>query len=354
MKFDNWRQWLNQTFRRVQARRTPAVNRFRPSLEPLEDRLVPAATTVSILNTTPASLTTNATSITYTVVFGAATTGLTTADLFLTGTAGISQADMGTPTTTNSVQWTETITGGDMTGARGTLILELVSAAGLSNTLTNTLPVAGPTYTLMPVVNVTSITHTTPASLTTNASSVTYTLTFSAATTGLTAANFSVTGTAGVGTVGVPSTSDGGIHWSVPITGLAGANGTLILNLANSTGLNNTVSNTLPLAGDTYTLNSAATAPAITSAATTGFTAGLPGSFQVTTSTVTAVTYNLTGAPAWLTINAATGLLTGTPPLNKTSLVQTVTFTINATNGITPDAALAFTLKIYQPRRRGI
>ncbi len=140
---------------------------------------------------------------------------------------------------------------------QGTLILNLVSSAGLDHILSN-LPIAGDTYTLVlqPITTVSSIVHTTPATLLTNAGRVTWTVSFAAATLNLTASDFHLTGTANVAdsNIGTPATSDGGLTWTVPVGNLGSANGTLTLNVVSSAGLDHYLSN-LPIAGDTYTLD---------------------------------------------------------------------------------------------------
>jgi len=83
---------------------------------------------------------------------------------------------------------------------------------------------------ITPVVN--SITRTGAAAVT-NSSSDSFTVTFNEAVSGLTAANFSLGGTDGTGTIGTPTTSNGGVTWTVPVTGVSG-NGTLGLNLVNN------------------------------------------------------------------------------------------------------------------------
>ncbi len=91
--------------------------------------------------------------------------------------------------------------------------------------------------------------------------------------------------------------------------------------------------------------------PVITSANKAVLTAGASGSFHVTAAGT--LTFKLIGAPSWLSINASTGMLMGIPPIVTTSLVQTFTFTIDVSNGVTPDAMEIFSLTIVQPRRRG-
>jgi hypothetical protein len=78
----------------------------------------------------------------------------------------------------------------------------------------------------------------TPATTVTN--SVTYTITFNQAVTGLSASNFALATTGGVtGTIGAPTTVDG-ITWNVPVTSILG-DGTLRLDLVNGTGVNPTL-----------------------------------------------------------------------------------------------------------------
>ncbi len=135
-----------------------------------------------------------------------------------------------------------------------------VAATADSQTITADITINAPT-------TVTSINRTTPTGPSTNASSVTYTVTFANATLGLTASNLHLTGTAGVAdaNIGTISTTDAGLIWSVIVNGLASANGTLILNLVNSTGLDHMPTN-LPFAGQTYTLDTTAPTAALTTA----------------------------------------------------------------------------------------
>ena len=98
-----------------------------------------------------------------------------------------------------------------------------------------------------------------------NASNNSFTVSFSAAVTGVSAANFSLSGTDGTGLIGTPTTSDGGITWTVPVT-LVSGDGTLRLDLSPTTGIT-AVSNGGTLAasriGDqNYTVDT--TAPLIT------------------------------------------------------------------------------------------
>src|SRR5262249_18833691 len=71
-----------------------------------------------------------------------------------------------------------------------------------------------------------------------------------------TASHFHLDGTAGIAdsNIGTPTTSDGGSTWTVSIGGLGSADGTLVLDLIDSTGLDHSPTN-LPFEGDAYTLD---------------------------------------------------------------------------------------------------
>jgi len=125
-----------------------------------------------------------------------------------------------------------------------------LTAAGTGNP-------AGVTTLTPVVISSLSMTGSSP----TNAASVNYTATFGGAISGLAASNFSITasGTTGA-SVGAPATGDGGITWTVPVNTGTG-DGTIQLVLANASGILPGISNTLPFAGDTYTVDK--TAPAV-------------------------------------------------------------------------------------------
>lgn len=91
-------------------------------------------------------------------------------------------------------------------------------------------------------------------------------------------------------------------------------------------------------------------APVFTSAATTTFAVGSPGSFTVTATGIpSAITLSLRSAspplPSSVSFNATTGVLSGTPAPG-TGGVYYLTF--GATNGVPPDAVQSFTLDIQQ------
>jgi len=136
-------------------------------------------------------------------------------------------------------------------------------SAASPGTTVNSIPNGGIAISL-PLTTVSSLTrvNTSP----TNAATVNWTMTLASATTGVTASNFSLTGTATSGaSVGTPTTSNGGVTWNVPVTTGTGS-GTVILNLNNSIGTNPTVSN-VPFTGDTYAMDKAAPTVAMSSSA---------------------------------------------------------------------------------------
>src|SRR5437773_1979205 len=83
-----WRRWLSGVWQSLTGetkRKRNGSGQVRPRLEALENRLTPAMPSVqSILRTTPAGAFTNATSVTYTVTFDQAVTGVDATDFHLT------------------------------------------------------------------------------------------------------------------------------------------------------------------------------------------------------------------------------------------------------------------------------
>lgn len=95
---------------------------------------------------------------------------------------------------------------------------------------------------------------TTNAPNTTNATSLTYTVMFSEAVTGLDAADLAfrkADGTAAVGTIGTPTSSDGGMTWTVTVSGTT-AEGSVLLDLvASGTGIADLAGNLIGPGGST-------------------------------------------------------------------------------------------------------
>src|SRR4030095_14158341 len=91
-------------------------------------------------------------------------------------------------------------------------------------------------------------------------------------------------------------------------------------------------------------------APAITSSASTTFTAGTEGIFTIHTTGVPTATLSLTGTqPSWLSFidnTDGTATLAGIPDPGSN---PSYAFTITATNGVAPDAVQSFTLFVVNP-----
>jgi len=165
----------------------------------------------------------------------------------------------------------------------------------------------------------------------TNATSVNYTATFGSAISGLTAGNFSITASGVTGaSVGTPTTGDGGITWTVPVNTGTG-DGTIQLVLANATGISPGISDTLPFAGDTYTIDktpptAAVSAPSVTSIGNSG--TGTV-TYTVTYADANFNTSNLTNS--YITLNT-TGTANGT--VNVSGAGTSYTVSISGISGL--------------------
>src|SRR4029077_15061584 len=92
------------------------------------------------------------------------------------------------------------------------------------------------------------------------------------------------------------------------------------------------------------TLTIAVAAPVITSATSANGTVGTAFSYQIT-ATNTPTGYGATGLPTGLSVNSASGLISGTPTAAGTSTV-----TLSATNaGGTGNASLTLTIAVAAP-----
>jgi hypothetical protein len=91
-----------------------------------------------------------------------------------------------------------------------------------------------------------------------------------------------------------------------------------------------------------FTVDPAPVPPAITSAPNYTCVEGVGGSFQITATGTTPITYSLAGAPTGVSVDASTGLLT----IAGTVTAGTYTFTVTASNGTQPDATQPFTLTV--------
>jgi hypothetical protein len=175
----------------------------------------------------------------------------------------------------------------------------------------------------------------------TNAATVNYTVTFGAPVTGLTASNFTLptTGSVSGASVGTP-VAGAGNTWTVPVNTGTGT-GTLTLNLANDTNLSVDITNTLPFAGETYTIDKTAPTTTISSTGNTnnGTTNTTPIPFTVT------FLENVTGFVQG-DLSVTNGSISGFTAVNETTYTFSVTpttagtvTTVNVAAGVAQDAA---------------
>ncbi|QVL30576.1 FG-GAP repeat protein [Telmatocola sphagniphila] len=145
--------------------------------------------------------------------------------------------------------------------AQGTFRISYQGGSGHDVTLT-TLDTVAP--------KLLSINRNNPTNSITNASSVTYTVVFSKPVVGVSAGNFSITGTASSSaTFGTIVSYDGGTTWTVPIVGLGSVNGTIQLNLFSASGIADHSGNALSsgfVAGPVYTIDHVQPSVTITAA----------------------------------------------------------------------------------------
>src|SRR4051794_20437786 len=100
MRNSRWRRWMTGVWKSLAGgptQRTPYRGKVFPHLEDLENRLTPAAPSVlSILRSAPAGPITGASSVTYTIAFDQAVSGVDPTDFQLvrTGTVGTTLTQM--------------------------------------------------------------------------------------------------------------------------------------------------------------------------------------------------------------------------------------------------------------------
>jgi len=143
-----------------------------------------------------------------------------------------------------------------LTGKLRVLVLAFALFAG--NSLFGMAPGSGKKSAGAFAAGITSINIV--SSSPTNAATVQYTLSLDAAVTGVTTANFSLT-TSGVTGASINSVSGSGQTYTITVNTGTG-DGTIGLNLANSTGISPAISTALPFAGQSYTIDK--TAPGAT------------------------------------------------------------------------------------------
>ncbi len=307
---------------------------------PLNITVVNVNTTVnSIAAVSPSP--TNAATVQYTATFGALVSAITAGNFSLTPTGAVSGASIGAITGVGTNTLTITVNTG--TGD-GTIGLNLDNATGMTPGISTPLPFAGAVYTIDKTPpTVSTITATTPANTSpTNATQVSYTVTFSEPVTGVSANDFLLTTTNTPGgtaltTTGIGLVSGSGTTYTVTIGGIGG-DGTLRLDLISSApGITDAAGNAISggfTGGDTYTIDN--TAPAVVS-----FTKSDPDPTNKTT-----LHYQLTFSEPVTGVDAsnftvsAEGLTTGTITV---SAVSPTVYNITV-NNVTGDGTLQVAL----------
>jgi hypothetical protein len=185
-----------------------------------------APTTVIVTPTatlTPPATPTHAASIDYTLTFSSAVTGLAAGDFAVSGSAATGlTACVVTPTGTGA-SYTVSVTG----CVDGSLVLTLKADSVTENSVTG--PAAAVVASTVAIDRTApTVTAFTAPATPTGAATLTYTLTFSEAVSGLAKADFAVSGTATGCTVGAPSGA--GASYTVALTNCSDGTVTLTLN----------------------------------------------------------------------------------------------------------------------------
>ena len=187
----------------------------------------PPVKVVSLLRSAPLGPTTNASSVSYALTFNEAVSGVAASDFRLTTSGSVQAA---TPVVVSGSGSNYTVTVNGIHGS-GDLRLDLIdddSIVGVDGPLGGAGhyngSFQGQTYSILqPYPYVVSINGTTPVSLTTNASSVTYTVTFSEAVTGVNPTDFTLAlnGVTATTPVVVSPASGPAAIYSVTVNGIA-------------------------------------------------------------------------------------------------------------------------------------
>lgn len=164
----------------------------------------------------------------------------------------------------------------------------------------------------------------------TSAGTVEWTLSFNAAVVGLTANNFTLSGTAiQDAQIGTPTTNDGGKTWTIPVT-TGPDSGTLTLKLAGATGLLPGLISALPLLGDSFLIEKLL--PGFTSLNRVGPELTNSDTVQYTLS-LTGLITGLAATNLGLTGTAAQGAIIGTPTTTDGGKTWTVPITTGPNDG---------------------
>ncbi|WP_419788742.1 MBG domain-containing protein [Mucilaginibacter sp. X4EP1] len=271
-----------------------------------------APTTISSITDVSSSLT-NASSVQYTVTFGASVTGVTTSNFSLATTGSVSGAAISAISGSGA---TYTITVNTGTGD-GTIGLNLANATSLSPGISTTLPFTGSTYTIDKTPP--TVTISVPSVSSTSTGPVTYTVTYADAnfnSSTLAAGNITLnkTGTA-TGSIAVSGT---GLTRTVTISSISGT-GSIGISIAAGTASDN-AGNVAGAAGPSATFTVAPAGPAIAASGTLSSLNSIYGSASASES------FNVSGTAM------TTGILV-TPPTGFEVSTDNSTFSSTVTIG---------------------
>jgi hypothetical protein len=239
-----WQRWLRTLFEsahrlRKSRNKRPGLARLTLRLEQLESRLVPAPlpSVLSILRTSPLGPITTAASVSYTVNFNQSVTGVAVADFRLT-TDGSVHTTPALALLGSGATYTVGISG---IRGNGDLRLDLIdddSIVGggvpLGGVGVGNGSFQGQTYSIQQVSpSVVSINRATPGGPVNSASSLSYTVTFNEAVTGVDAGDFQLALTGNVSAPLVQVLPVSGSVYTVTVSGITGS-GTVGLNLVDN------------------------------------------------------------------------------------------------------------------------
>jgi hypothetical protein len=285
-----------------------------------------------------------ASSVTWTVTFNVPVTGVTAANFTLSSGGTLAQTSITSVTAVGGGQYATTWTVGVSTGTgAGILGLALTSATGIVSQSSVPLSLPGGGFTGQEYsVNRPSATIALAGANPTSAATVPFTVTFTQAVTGLTAANFQTVAT-GVTGASIQSVTGSGTSWTVTV-GTGTGSGTLAIKMVNSAGVSPTVVN-LPVMSPAYTVNKSVPSqpPTVSSVSVVGSsTTSAPSvSWTVTFSEpVTGVTSanfilnvsGLGGSPAITSVTPASGSSTATWTVTASSGTGTGTLGLTMQN----------------------
>ncbi|MDN3583363.1 MBG domain-containing protein [Mucilaginibacter flavus] len=224
---------------------------------------VNVATVSSTVTLNPAKIFYSGTLTALTTTFGTASSPTTFSVSGTDLTAGILVTPpVGFEVSADNATFTSTVTIGAAGTVSSTPVYVRLAATTPVGNYSGNIVLSSPTATNVDVatalstvnalnIAVSSIKRT--ASSPVNSNSITYTVTFGANITGLTTSNFSLT-TTGVAGASITSLTGSGAVYTVTVNTGTG-DGTIVLNLANSTGTTPGISTALPFAGELYAID---------------------------------------------------------------------------------------------------